>query len=267
MNIAVSQIAWTPPENDRIVEILHRCSVSGIEVAPTLLFDRPHEATEAMALQARRYWEGKGLRIVAMQALLFGRPDLQMFGKESKAMFDYLKAMIRLGGQLGAHALVFGSPKNRLRFDLPMHDAMQKAVEFFHPLAQYADECGTCLCIEPNAAQYGCDFIITLEEGADLVRMVNHPGFGLHADSGVMTLNNEGADAIGAVSPRIRHYHISEPFLEKLTNGRTDHGAMRLTLKKIGYEGWVSIEMRKDSETSNAEHVERNLLFAKRHYG
>ena len=65
----------------------------------------------------RRSWEDRGLQIVSLQSLLFGRSDLQLFGDDGvrAALADYLRRVIDFGAPLGAHALVFGSPKNRLR--------------------------------------------------------------------------------------------------------------------------------------------------------
>ena len=54
----------------------------------------------------------RGVSVVALQALLFGRPDLVLFESPERrsATLDYLEGVLRLASWLGAGPLVFGSP-------------------------------------------------------------------------------------------------------------------------------------------------------------
>jgi sugar phosphate isomerase/epimerase len=102
-----------------------------------------------------------------------------------------------------------------------------------------------CFCIEPNAAAYGCDFVRDTSEGIGLVAAVDDPGFRLHLDGGVMTMNGEAIeDALAAALPHLTHLHISEPNLAPVGAGGTDHRRIAAALRTLGYQGWTSIEMR-----------------------
>jgi len=120
--LAVSNLAWEPDQDDKIAKLLRSEHVTGIEIAPTKWRPRPLEATAADVAAYRRAWDDRGLTIVSLQSLLFGRPDLQLFGDDTvrRAMLDYLRGMVDLAVALGAGVLVFGSPKNRLRGELPL---------------------------------------------------------------------------------------------------------------------------------------------------
>ena len=111
--------------------------MSGVEIAPTKWRARPFDASADEIAEYRRSWEDRGLRIVSLQSLLFGRSDLQLFGTDGvrAALADYLRRVIDFGAQLGAHALVFGSPKNRLRGALDLRDANEIAAVFFRELS------------------------------------------------------------------------------------------------------------------------------------
>src|SRR5207244_1994525 len=159
--------------------ILREHGFTGVELAPTKIFARPDSATDAEAADCREAWSRRGLRIVAMQALLFGHPALTVFGEARKQTLEYLSGVARLGGRLGAGALVFGLPRNRARGPMPAAEAWRAAVEFFRALGSAAAEAGTCMCIEPNPPRYGADFITTSEEALRLVEEVASPGFGL----------------------------------------------------------------------------------------
>ncbi|HMA24546.1 MAG TPA: TIM barrel protein, partial [Gemmatimonadaceae bacterium] len=163
MKLAVSNIAWDPTQDVEIAELLRREGVGGVEIAPTKWRERPLEASSSDIASYRRAWEDRGLPIVSMQSLLFGRPNLQLFGdaRSRAEMLDYLRDVITLGAALGARSLVFGSPKNRLRHSLPVADASDIAESFFRAIGDHARNHGVIFCIEANPPAYGCDFVTT----------------------------------------------------------------------------------------------------------
>jgi len=246
MNLAISAIAWEPSEDDAAASILREHGFTGVELAPTKIFPRPHCAADAEIAACQEAWSRRGLRIVAMQALLFGRPELTVFGEARKQTLEYLCGVARLGGRLGAGALVFGSPRNRARGSMPAAEAWRAAVEFFRALGSAAAKAGTCVCIEPNPPRYGADFITTSEEALRLVEEVASPGFGLHLDAACALLAGEDFPASLRKSAHVlRHVHLSEPDLAPVRAGGTlDLPAIAAALRDIGYSGWVSVEMK-----------------------
>ncbi len=270
MKIAISNIAWEPAEEKAIADCLVRKKITGVEIAPTKIWPSPLTADRRSVSAYRRFWEDRGIAIVAFQALLFGRPDLTIFHNREKReeTFRYLSRIIRLASDLGAKILVFGSPKNRFIGDQDRDQARQVAVDFFRDLAEEAQRAGTLFCLEPNAAAYGCDFILNAEEGRALVQQVAHPGFALHLDAGVMTLNGEPYEPVLAnCFDTLAHFHISEPYLKRIGQGQTDHQRIAAQLKKLAYSGWVSIEMRNGLQPSNLASVTEALDFVDRYYG
>ncbi|MFN8041393.1 MAG: TIM barrel protein [Acidimicrobiales bacterium] len=247
MRIAVSNLAWDPDLDDEVGALLVGLGVQGVELAPTKRWSDPTAVGSEAAAAERAAWEQRGLPVVALQSLLFGRPDLTVFGDgvSVSGLVDHLGRIARLGGWLGAGPLVFGSPKNRLRGDRPLEQAMEEASSVFAAAAESAAASGTCLCIEPNPPDYGCDFVTRAEEGAALVRRVDHPGFGLHLDTGSMTLAGDDlGPSVLAGADVLRHFHASEPGLAPAgSTGQVDHGGAAEALRRSGYDGWVSIEM------------------------
>lgn len=272
MNLAVSNIAWDPSQDDEIAELLRREGVGGVEIAPTKWRERPLEAPSADAVLYRRAWEDRGLPIVSIQSLLFGRPDLQLFGDaRSRAdMLDYLRRVIEMSAWLDARAVVFGSPKNRLRGSLSMVAALDIAADFFRAIGDHARDHGVMFCIEANPPAYGCDFITTTQEAVDLCLVVNHPAIRLNADLGGITMSNEDVrPTLRAAASFLGHFHASEPNLAEL-GAAADHGAAAAGLEAIGYSGWVSIEMRSAGaagDNKNIAAVGRAVRRAKEAYG
>ena len=271
LRLAVSNIAWMPEQDDDVAKLLVAEGVSGVEIAPTKWRERPLNATALDVAAYRRSWEDRGLRIVSMQSLLFGRPDLQLFTNETQraAMVDYLRRTIDLGAALGARALVFGSPKNRTRGSVTERDATAIAIDTFRELGAHAGERSVAFCIEANPPEYGCDFITTTAEAVALCRAVELPGLRVNADLGGMTLSHDDpglclADAAGAIG----HFHASEPNLSEL-GASADHARAAEGLAGIQYPGWVSIEMRNVvpfASSANVEAVGRAVRLAKAAY-
>lgn len=269
MKLAISNIAWNLDEDQIISRLMQEYGVTGVEIAPTKIWDKPLETGAAEIAAYRKFWHDRGIEVSSMQALLFGRPDLTLFESVARRgqTLDYLKGMIRLGGRLGAKALVFGSPKNRRINDMPREQAEEIAVGFFEEAGMVAADHDTTLCIEPNPAAYGCDFITTSAEGRSLVARVNQPGFCLHLDAAGMTLSHEDVEAeLEKSVPGICHFHISEPNLQPIGTGGVEHAAFARALKDRGYDRWVSVEMVAHGTPDNAPVIETALKSVRMHY-
>lgn len=259
MKLAVSSIAWRPAEEAAIAEMLRREAIDAVELAPTTWRERPLDAPQGDVLALRRWWGDRGIAIVSLQSLLFGRPELQLFGSDSSraAMLDHLRRTVDFAALLGARALVFGSPKNRRRDGMSPHEALSRAGDFFGEIGEYAHDRGAALCIEANPPAYGCDFITTTAEAVELCRTIAHPGVRVNGDLGGMVLSQEDiAQSISLAAPLLGHFHASEPHLAE-TGSVADHARAGAALRAAGYAGCVSIEMRAAEEGENTAAVER----------
>ena len=262
--IAISNIAWSPEEDDEIAGILSKLLISGIEVSPTKLWDNPTDQDDYSIQSCLDYWSEKSIKIIAMQALLFGHPECTIFDNENSRMktLTYLSKIITLGTKLGAKIFVFGSPKNRLVQGLESKKVKDTAIKFFYALGELAHKKSAKFCIEPNALEYGCDFVCTTSEGVDIVKEVAHPGFKLHLDAGVMSLNHERyEESLDLAFEFMEHFHISEPYLQEIGKGETDHIRIARHLRIMNYDKWVSIEMKNNLRESNISTVKDSLEY------
>jgi sugar phosphate isomerase/epimerase len=268
MRLAISNIAWPTDQDELVAKVLRDEGVEGIEIAPTKWWPNPLLATKQEINDRRGYWEDRGFSIVAAQSLLFGKGELQLFGDAGtqQALRNYLMAIIDLCGSLGAGPLVFGSPKNRKRGDLLVEDANRIASSFFGSLAGYAHQCGTCLSLEANPPYYGADFMTTVAEVMDVVRAVDHPGVRLQIDTACMNYVNDLPGTLEKwESSFIAHFHVSEPNLVEIGTGNVDHDAFADVIRAIGYEKWISIEMR-ELPSFDIDVLRRAIRTTQRHY-
>jgi sugar phosphate isomerase/epimerase len=260
MKLAVSNIAWDLSEQAPVCSILRAQRVQGIEMAPTKLWPDWQGAEPSAAHSVQADLEQQGFVVPALQAILFGKPDLQLFSTDTAraATLNHLRRVAALAGALGARVLVFGSPKNRQRGALTVAQAVAQAVVFFREAGQICAEFGVQLGIEPNPAMYDCDFLTHWYEAAELVRTVAHPAVRLHLDTACIHLaGDDPVEAIAEGADITCHFHISEPQLADFTQPQVDHARIGQALLTSGYHGWLSIEMRRSAEplTSIAEAV------------
>lgn len=256
MKVTISNLAWSPTLDEQVFEMLADKGVHEIELAPTKYLPDIGLATDDEMKELRARFDRQRVSIVAMQALLFGKPQLKVFGDETtrRDTLDYLKRVMDLAAILGAGRIIFGSPKNRYIEGMGPAAAQTIALDFFRELGDYGSEKGVMFCIEPNAAAYGCNFMTTSPDAAKFVHDVASRGFRLHLDLGVMRMNNEDIDSvIGENIDIIEHFHVSEPNLKPVTkDSGFDHHAVAKSLRHHGYAGRVSIEMLESPEGAKA---------------
>ncbi len=269
MRLAVSNIAWPAGADAAAATLLTRHGVQGVEIAPTKVWPKPLEARSEEIRAYRCWWEDRGLPIVAFQALLFGRPELTIFADSSarRQTLDYLTGIFALAGQLGATALVFGSPKNRKIGNLQPVEVDKIAVSFFSEAAALAERHHVVFCLEPNPTEYSCDFVTCGAQAVSLAALVNRSGFGVHLDAGAMTLSRDPIEeTFVSAAPYWKHFHVSEPFLRPIGTGGVAHAQFATALGDSGYRGWISIEMTEPHEEPWQGVLERALTTTRREY-
>lgn len=249
MKLAVSNIAWAAAETPAAYELLQRCGIDALEIAPGILFpDAPDPLTppraavaEACALAATC-----GLRFVSMQAVHFGRAGDGLFGDSDaqRSFVAAISAAIRLSGELGVGNIVLGSPRSRIRpYAMPQEDALTVAADALRPLGDSAHAHGVTISIEANPAIYGGNFVTHLAEAVLLRDRIGHPAFGVNLDLGERIANSD--TGLGAAAPAVTHVQISAPQLDPPL-GEQDLVAGALgELQRAGFGGWTSIEMRR----------------------
>ena len=214
MKISVSNIAWPMELNESAYSQLARLGVAAIEVAPTRVWPA-WQGISTIAIRA--YWDqvhASGLQISSLQSILFQKPEMQLFstGLAAEQFAAHLRFCANLAAELGAKAVVFGAPKNRLRGTRPASEAARRAAEVLLPIAEYYALQGTALCFEANPEQYSCDFVTRAADAAALVRNVNSAGLRLHLDTACAELAGEDVAAlVHEHADILTHFHASEP--------------------------------------------------------
>lgn len=263
VKLSISNIAWPQNEEEFFLKQIKQWGCSGVELAPSRFWPNPFSINKAEVDEYKALLSRIGLEVCAMQALLYGKPELGVFRSPDveQETIVFLKSLCDLAALLSAPVLVFGSPANRQRRQLSMDEAFERAASFFQPVALHASKRGVCVCIEPLRPQE-TDFITSAEEGLHLVQMINNPGFGLHLDAKAVSAEPaDTKDVIDNCAGEFRHFHINDPELVEVNStSQVKHKELGNALRSIGYEKYVSIEMRKMPDHYNS--VQRSISFS-----
>jgi len=260
VKLSVSNIAWDSNAMEEHLALLKELECDGVEIAPSCIWKEPVEAGKGEIESLRRLVSKYGLVIPAFHALLFTRPDLYLFGEESlrEKTVSYLRDLIRLAGKLSVDVLVYGSPASRRVGDKQYKTCYEIAVEAFRSLGREAALHDVVFCIEPLGPSES-DFIQTAEEGHRIVRDVGHSHFGLHLDAKAMMDAGENfEDIFRKYAPILKHFHVGDPGLAPPGHTGMDHSGIGRALNKAGYDGFISIEMKRGF--GNTKEVIRNSV-------
>jgi sugar phosphate isomerase/epimerase len=232
---------------DRAFAFARECGYTGIEFAPFTIDTNAYNISAAKRTEIRMQVEAFGLETVGLHWLLaftegyyLTSPDKEVRNRTS----DYLAELARLCRDLGGNLMVLGSPKQRNLLPGVTHEeGMKYAADVLSCAMPVFAECGIVLAVEPLGPQEG-DFLLTVSAGVELIKMVNSPNCRLHLD--VKAMSSEVTpicDIIRANACHLAHFHANDANRRGPGMGEIDFVPILRTLREVGYDGWVSVEV------------------------
>jgi sugar phosphate isomerase/epimerase len=158
-------------------------------------------------------------------------------------LLAYAGEAFRRARRSGIDTIVFGSGGARaLAEGFPVASAVEQFATLLAKLGPLAARHGVTVVVEPlNRGE--CNFINTLDEGAEVVRRVDHPNVRLLADLFHMLRNDETPDAIRRHGDLLAHTHIAEKETRSAPGVRGDDFRPFLkALRAAGYDRRMSLE-------------------------
>lgn len=262
-------MAWAQSEDDRILKSIAALRVSSLEISPFRESAGKSVINSQSARNLKKRLNSYGIKVVALQALLYRFPELVIFEDKTtrERTFKHLMLITNFAHEVGAKALIFGSPKNKLIGKLGYDNAFAIATDFFGRLAEKAKLRGISLCIEPTPAIYGADFLRNTDEVVALLKAVNVSALRLNLDIGALVENRENIESVIQNNiQRIGHVHISEPFLKRINLNLPFHKRIANALNANSYNDTISIEMLPQAN-NNIDNIYKTLSFVKKIYG
>jgi D-psicose/D-tagatose/L-ribulose 3-epimerase len=211
---------------------------------------------EALA-SVRARLASTGMHVETMNWFLPGT-DIKLTGPEvdPAKVRAYVEKSLALAESFGAKVIVFGSPGARTVPDgFPRERARAQLKEFLKTCADVIESHGYGMVIGIEALRKPeTNIINSIAESSKLAREVNHPKIRIIVDFYHLAFENEDPAVILQARDLIVHLQIADP--RERTFPTTDAGEPRYAafftnLRKIGYQGRISVE-------ANSKDVEKD---------
>lgn len=185
--------------------------------------------------------------VFGQDGLSFSDPDAQRRTEAVRRVNAAVDVAARFGAQINIGRVrggyVFGMPKDICR---------ERSVAGMREVALYAQSKGVTMALEP-VNSIASNFINTTQEGIQMVGEIGVPSCSLMLDSNHMYI--EDADMLGSIreaAPYLTYVHLVDSNRLYPGNCKLDFGAFIATLRAVGYDGWLSVEVfqRPDQDTA-----------------
>lgn len=231
-------------------EIVGQAGYRGIEIAPfTLVKQGVSEISAAQRRDMVSVMKANGLACAGLHWLLAPPPQGLHFTTPDAAVrkrtVAYLNELIDFCGDLGAKAMIFGSPKQRNTVGISIDQAKGYFADGLAAVADHAQARGVQVLIEPLDKSQ-TDVVNVTAEALDLIKQIDHPAIATMFD--FHNTADETEDFVTIIKKyheHIRHVHVQEMDGQYLGTGNARQAFVTAfqTLKDLGYERWVSLEV------------------------
>lgn len=201
-NLVVSNLCWLQEDESHALSILKRYGINKLELAITR-----YMSWDAI-IPLDSLHQLKDFEIYSFQSLFYAIPYNLFINPDQ--FVNHFKNVIRFAKKSNIKRLVFGSPLNRKKPN-GFVDADDFFVNVMLKVVSNEDMGDVIICIEPNAKQYGCNFIVNIEEALTIINKINHPNVLLNYDTGNAIMMNDFYKP-----KKIGHIQISAPFLNQI---------------------------------------------------
>lgn len=242
MKIGFNLLLWTGHvvESDfATIEALKKAGFDGVEIP---IFD-PSDLSHYKKIG--RFLKDNGLQCTAVTVC----PDeahnpVSPVPANRQAALEHLKKVIDCAHETETQVLCgpYYQVLGQFTGSYPTDTERAHAAEVHFELAGYAEKAGV-LCAVETLNRFECHLLNTIADGAAHVARVNHPNCKTMYDT--FHANIEEKDPLGVIAKyydSIGHFHVSENDRGTPGKGHIDLTAAIQAFKKLGYEGWITIE-------------------------
>jgi sugar phosphate isomerase/epimerase len=221
--------------------------ISPFTIAKSVLDIPPDKRSEIKSLAARHHLEISGIHWVLVQTegLHLTHPDDEVRKRTS----DYLVALVDFCADIGGKFIVVGSPKQRnIEGGVTLEQGWKWATDCFRDPVKQAAHRNITICFEPLAPTE-TNFINTAAKAIEFVRQLNSDHFKIILDVKAMSSENQPIpDIIRQSWPHFAYFHANDKNLKGPGFGEVDFKPIAQALHKVGYDGFVSVEVFKFEE-------------------
>jgi len=158
---------------------------------------------------------------------------------------DHTKRALTLAKEIGAPCITT-EPGGPVEPGASWTAALNMFVEELKPVAEHAEKEGVLLLVEPEPGL----LIETAAQFEEFMRYVDSPAVALNFDIGHMyCVGEDPPAALRRLAKYVRHIHLEDIAATRVHQhlvpgeGAIDFGSTLRSVREIGYNGWVTIEL------------------------
>lgn len=241
MRYGMSLLLWTGDVTPVHAPILRCLKEWGFDFAELPLLENTDERNYR---EVRKILDGLGLERTLNAGASIAFDPISADGAVRRAAIDHFRRVIDICALLGVRILngPLTAPVNLLAGRARTSDEWDRAVEVFRVLAPYAAERGVVLAHE-YLNRFQTYFLNDVADSVRFAEAVGHPSFALIYDTYHGQLEEKShATALATVAPHLAYVQISESDRSTPGSGQVNWDEVFGALKRIEYDGWMSIE-------------------------
>ena len=200
--------------------------------------------------------------LVQTEGLHLNHPDAAVRRRTA----DYFCELVDFCADLGGRSIIVGSPKQRNVLDsVTPQQAWDWAAETFRAAVKRAEDRDVTICFEPLAPTE-TNFINTAAEAIRFIQPFHSPAMKIILDVKAMCSESKPIPQIIRESwPHFAYFHANDRNLKGPGFGDVDFQPIAASLKEVGYDGTVSVEVFKFDEgpeviaTKSLEYLKRKF--------
>ncbi|MCX8081820.1 MAG: sugar phosphate isomerase/epimerase [bacterium] len=247
MKIGICNEMFKNWELENIFSFVKGTGYEGIEIAPFTLADSVDMIPEQKRKEIRELSHRYNIDIIGTHWLLVKPEGLSVSTGDRTLRdktADYLCKLVHFTADIGGSLMVFGSPKQRsIGEGQTKQEVKENVKEVLIEVLKECEKRKIFLCLEP-LARTETNFINTAEEAIEIIEEISHPYLKLHLDVKAMSDEEKTIpDIIQSSKKYLKHFHANDKNLGGPGSGDIDFTPIINTLKQIGYDGWLSIEV------------------------
>jgi D-psicose/D-tagatose/L-ribulose 3-epimerase len=260
MKIGMNLLLWTAKVTEQDTPLLNRLKNIGYDGVEIPIF----EGSPAEYKILGKTLSNLGLGATAVTVMDSSANPISPDKALRNAAVDRLKWVIDRCADSGAEVLCgpLHSPLGVFSGTAPTQDERSWGTETFLTVASYAETAKVELAVE-YLNRFENYFLTTARDTLAWVDTVNHPACGMMWDTFHAHIEEkEISPCIESIRPRLKHVHISENDRGTPGTGQVHWDEHFRTLRKIGYDRWLTIEAfgRALPELAAATRVWRDLF-------
>lgn len=177
-------------------------------------------------------------QVFTMEKVWFTHPDEEI----RKRAVEIVKGIVELAAEFGANVNI-SRVRGYIHDEDSGEEAVQRLSDCLDEVCKFADPLGLQLLLE-QMNMYETNLLHSVEEVGKYIQSVKIPNLRIHADTFHMNIHD--VDMCGVLeeySDLLGYIHFSDSNRLSPGSGHIDFPGIIETLKKVGYRGWVGIEV------------------------